>query len=596
MGLNPSLVAVSVLLSLGVGVRTYPKGHSKAESTPKTICTITINSSDEKEIFTKHLAPKGFVIRELVPEGGDSGGEGDQESWFAKACADAEKSKLKCDALVISGHFGGTFFGSSGKSLSLEELESQSCAKTCNGILRNPSAVYLFGCNTLAGKEKDHRTPEQYLQVLLSDGIGRAAAERVVEARYGSTGQTNRDRMLRVFEGSPRVYGFDSVGPSGKNVRGFLDQYFTQNPNYAKHLDALAAERANKDMTALLQSFSQINNKQSDPFQCSLKNTSVTCANGVCQSNREINDLLCSIRDRSKPLSERLRLLAPLLKGKDGLAYVPIAIEILKDMDVNKLSNVEYAAYLELQDNPELKAQLKELIAKPTRLIDQKFAWIDFAKKMSWLSEAEHTAAVDGVASPLIADFRSRETRDLFYSHASQLRGMSASNQRKLAGFLNDPDSDVRMSAVYALGEIKPADSAIHDALASSLKDPESYVRWSAAEALGKIKPTDPAIHSALASSLKDPESGVRGYAAQALGEIKPTDPAIHSALASSLKDPESGVRGSAAKALGMIKPSDPATIGMISGFLKDPDPDVRESAAVALGMIKPTAGLKVDP
>ena len=86
-------------------------------------------------------------------------GEGD---WFDKACA----SGIRCDQLVISGHFGGTFFGMSGNALSLSTLEAKGCSKSCEGILSHPYEVFLFGCNTLSGKEKDSRTPEQHLQIL----------------------------------------------------------------------------------------------------------------------------------------------------------------------------------------------------------------------------------------------------------------------------------------------------------------------------------------------------------------------------------------------------------------------------------------------
>src|SRR5207237_5977960 len=59
----------------------------------KTICTITVNSSDEKEAFRARL-PKGeYEFVELVEKG--------RPDWMRSAC----ERKIQCDALVISGHF-----------------------------------------------------------------------------------------------------------------------------------------------------------------------------------------------------------------------------------------------------------------------------------------------------------------------------------------------------------------------------------------------------------------------------------------------------------------------------------------------------------
>jgi hypothetical protein len=133
-----------------------------------TICAITINSTEEKKIFQEQAAkyPKKFnPVVELTEMGGND--------WFANAC----KSGIRCDQLVISGHFAGDFFSdTNNKRLSLEELEKASCSKTCESILNQPYEVFLFGCNTLSTKDDDHRTPAQYLQVLLNDGIPLARA------------------------------------------------------------------------------------------------------------------------------------------------------------------------------------------------------------------------------------------------------------------------------------------------------------------------------------------------------------------------------------------------------------------------------------
>ena len=57
-----------------------------------TVCTITVNSADEKEVFRRYLPAEKYQFVELV--------ERDRPDWLASACS----SGVTCDVLVISGH------------------------------------------------------------------------------------------------------------------------------------------------------------------------------------------------------------------------------------------------------------------------------------------------------------------------------------------------------------------------------------------------------------------------------------------------------------------------------------------------------------
>ncbi|MCO5114308.1 MAG: hypothetical protein M9899_09035 [Bdellovibrionaceae bacterium] len=198
----------------------------------KNLCAITINSADEKEIFSEYLPH--FNLIELA----DSGAK---DQWFENAC----KADIKCDILVISGHFGGAFFGSSGLNLSTENLERTTCERTCPGILNAPKEVFLFGCNTLAGKIKDHRTPEEYVRVLVEDGFNELEAQNIAAIRYTPIGGSFHDRMVNIFAKVPKIYGFDSVGPSGRNVRPMLHNYFKEVGDYDQHLSQISHAKNN---------------------------------------------------------------------------------------------------------------------------------------------------------------------------------------------------------------------------------------------------------------------------------------------------------------------------------------------------------------
>lgn len=171
-----------------------------------TVCTMTFNSSDEAQVFRRNLQPLGYQFEELVPQ------EGVHGDWFREICA----SKIQCDILLVSGHFGGVFFGDKLiATLSVPELQQASCGQSCPGILTNPKAVYLMGCNTLAGKTPDDRSVSQYLEILVRDGFPRNLAEKVAAARYTDFGPSLLEQMSSFFPNSQVLAGFDSASPVG---------------------------------------------------------------------------------------------------------------------------------------------------------------------------------------------------------------------------------------------------------------------------------------------------------------------------------------------------------------------------------------------
>lgn len=172
----------------------------------KTICTMTFNSKDEREALRSELVAQGDKIVELVPES-------NSPNWFDESC----RQGIRCDVLLISGHFGGLFFGEkSTQVLTLNQLNTHKLQGSCKGILDAPKSVFLMGCNTLSGKTPDHRSVDDYLRVLVGDGFPLNVAEAVSESRYLPYSQSMQDMMRVIFSDAKFVYGFESTGPLGR--------------------------------------------------------------------------------------------------------------------------------------------------------------------------------------------------------------------------------------------------------------------------------------------------------------------------------------------------------------------------------------------
>jgi hypothetical protein len=184
----------------------------------KTVCTITVNSPDEKEIFRSSLPQDDYQFVELVERG--------RPDWLASACS----AGVRCDVLLISGHFdGGTEFYSDRldvrESLPVAEMERASCSDSCPGLFSQLKEVYLFGCNTL-NAEAMHSASAEIGRSLLRSGHSQADADRLTKILNERHAGSNRDRMRQIFKDVPVIYGFSGKAPLGRSAGPVLERYF----------------------------------------------------------------------------------------------------------------------------------------------------------------------------------------------------------------------------------------------------------------------------------------------------------------------------------------------------------------------------------
>lgn len=317
------------------------------------ICFVTINSSEEKNLFTKYLSEgenRGkFEFHELTALG-------NQTNWFSKAC----ESKLSCDVLIISGHYGGSFFGKTDFILRNDQLETKSCQRSCPGILRAPQEVFLLGCNTLASKEGDTRTPYQYLQALLRDNLSFDDAAQAVEVRYGSFGSSFKKKMERVFNNVPHIYGFDSKGPSGSTIERYLIDYLNKIPDYQDHLIKAEARRS-LSMMGHFENWNQSNKELS----ASLSITDFAQTSGELHpcpgllgddNSNEISHNICLLRGGHLSSGDELPKLLELMASENVGEY----FESIRDYVIDKGISLKVATAL--QEIPEIKTHILSLV------------------------------------------------------------------------------------------------------------------------------------------------------------------------------------------------------------------------------------------
>ncbi|HEY3179893.1 MAG TPA: hypothetical protein VGL25_13535 [Casimicrobiaceae bacterium] len=213
---------VSPKFALAVAVVFASLWVHEARADKKTVCTITVNSLDEKEIFRRSLPSDEFQFVELVERG--------RPDWLASAC----RAGVRCDVLVISGHFdGGDEFYSDRPDvreyLPVDEMERVSCSESCPGLFSQLKEVYLFGCNTL-NPDAQNTVSADIGRSLLRSGHTPADVERLSRVLNERHSDSNRDRMRQIFVNVPLIYGFSSKAPLGATAGPLLERYFQSGP------------------------------------------------------------------------------------------------------------------------------------------------------------------------------------------------------------------------------------------------------------------------------------------------------------------------------------------------------------------------------
>ena len=465
------------------------------------VCTFGFHSPHEIDAFKSELSSQDFEFIELSPAHvfGEKSGEpmpplssaapapGAEATpgWLMNRC----RPDLRCDIVVYSGEFAGGFFGDYGVSLNVQDIEEASCQSRCQGLFHHPREVFLLACNTLATKSADNRTPSEYLQVLLAHGFSRAAAERVVELRYGPLGPSFRESLRRSFMGVPRIYGFSSVAPRGEVTASLLRQYFQRKGNYVRYLTQ--AERDRKANKELLASFA---------------GTSLVQMTGLTPLETAAADraLVCRIYDDTQTVVERLRVVQQLFARGDFLSFVPTIEVFFSRHTPETLRGEERQLFLEIQllDAPRrqmidlmyslnvsaLKMQIAHLALQLAWITPDEFRRLAVEGAKQLLAEPLSSEVVDTACElikyvPAGAGLRSEEIPEPLFWHSEGFRLLDCLSPadvrlstRMLAG-LDRIDESTRRWAAYALSHRLPLDDSALKTLARRLTDPSADVR-----------------------------------------------------------------------------------------------------------------------
>ena len=351
----------------------------------RTVCTITVNSTNERDTFRRHLSEKDYEFVELVEHG--------RRDWLATAC----KQQVKCDVLVISGHFNGNDFFSDqlavDEHLPVAEMERASCSDSCPGLFSQLKEVYMFGCDSL-NSERMQGVAAEVARTLINGGQPRAEAERTAQALAEAHSESNRDVMRRVFVNTPAVYGFSSVAPVGAVAGPILGRYLQTsspgdigsgrpNPKLLAHFSAHAMS-----MTAGLR------DNESRTAQRAQVCRFVDDRLDAAQKLAFVYELVQSNPGQARFHLERIERFVGALSDADRAS--PAVAHTLEQIAADQLSRDRFLGFARNTDTASTRARMTAL-----------------ARSLGWLSDAQYRAETVRLLGDLVAAQRTPSTADV---------------------------------------------------------------------------------------------------------------------------------------------------------------------------------------
>lgn len=491
--------------------------------TRKTVCTMTLNSPHEAQVFKSSLPKDQFDFVELV--------DPQSENWLMDACA----KNINCDMLIVSGHFGGSFFGESEAELSLETLEQASCEKSCQGILKNPKEVFLFGCNTLAGKDKDSRTPDQYRRVLINDGFSAEEASTITAFRYSPFGSTFSDRMRRVFSKTPQIYGFSSIAPAGENIEDMLRNYLGKTGK--TYFDRLVSY-----------SNSANPNAENKTLAKSLKDTNFVQTSGDDKYSLPV----CYLNSNQISTNDKTKWIQNALSSNDFLTYLPDIAKFLEPLFEHAADERTPEENLLLQNFTISSAQKDQLLAffnvKETAFLSTQITMLNLMNNLNWVTEEFRLSTLKKLVLGDLSVF-DWQKYDLIRSEKLRIPNLS----------FDEIPATLWKNRLFILSlkYLQPTDSRFPKKLLEISKNPieKDYFRldMAAAETLAKLHPLDDNILFEAINMLQSNQSQVNSNGAEILIGSESRSPQVLRYLFNAAHSNSSTEQKNAIKALSYI-------------------------------------------
>ena len=493
--------------------------YAEAVSEKLQVCTMTINSADESLSFQKNLSSEHFEFIELVPDPSDILDKND-ERWLSKAC---RQEDVRCDILIISGHFAGMFFGSNNDyTLSIYELERMACRGECPNIFQNLKEVFLFGCNTMAHKGQIHRTPEEYLRILVEDyDMPKSMAELVVAGRFSVFDFTFKGKVEHIFSDKTRIYGFTELSPLGSQAKNALNKYFT----------GILSEYGSYH-NYLIQKFYQTQEKSVNKHfnQAFSPLSAVQQSYGMDSSHPWYHSFqkICQLYSDQTSSEEKLQVVQNLFESQESLMAMP-AIKKFLEKEKAHFSEEEQRFFDQIKRMEKVRENFfSAYFGLSSHLIYIKSVVLHFLNLMGWLDQENYQRELThtlrpSIEQPSLQSFDIVETL-LEYDHID--------HRDIVIGFQDLPENYLQnIWSILLVDLLKISHPQLHSQLMEYCLESEQkgdlVICYQVFKTLGHLRVKDKGLLETMAEFLNKEDDGLIYYALYGLAYARVKDPKI---------------------------------------------------------------------
>ena len=416
----------------------------------QTVCTITVNSADEKEAFRRHLPAAKYEFVELVERG--------RPDWLASAC----RAAVACDVLIVSGHYdGGNEFFSDRldlrEFLPVAELERVSCSDSCPGLFSRLKEVHLFGCNTLNPDPQSSASAE-VVRSLVREGHAPKEAKRQLHSLNAAHGESSRDRMRQVFRDVPVIYGFSSVAPLGPIAASTLSRYFR-----ATGPGEIASGHASGRLLGYFAPFAMAvtpGMTDKDPHADARRDMCQFADDRLSDATKLafVHQLLQRHMGEARLYLDRIQRLTAGLD--DPTRQTPAVAQALEDITGDTATRTRFLDFARAAEQPEVRVRLVNL-ARDLGWLSEDERWEELALMLGEL-QARTTVGVAevGLACNLNQEhdldgafnrrvFPGGAADDVSHAAVRACLGSSEGHARTLAGLVSSNEADVQIAQAY---------------------------------------------------------------------------------------------------------------------------------------------------
>ncbi len=404
-------------------------------------CFFSLNNPEESTTFLKGYKKYDVEIEEFY---GDQMSGQNIEEAFKKMT-----QKSECDALIISGHHTGEFYGeqNSEMSLSLDFLEKMSCEVGCMDWFSNVKSLFLQGCRTVEPKlnwKVKNQCKKNMSQadcnaayIAIQYSIEGSERHQNLNQTYSSVldKKTNplSSRYLRMFPESS-VYGWSDSSPTAK--QGANESL----PNFINKVKDLMEEGGTKkrdsfaEVKGVVKMIEASNNivlyNEEQCMQARKELLAIGWAEH--QENKETNPTACYISDNKDAFIENRKRGCELQKTEesgnkdkinkaiDNILSSPDSIKanfnrllalVIGHKDKTEKPDWYDAVIKKLKKESDLKEVLKQQLLSDEIGFVKKADYLYFYSEMGWTSERSKISEI--FLSQLLASFKAIETMDL---------------------------------------------------------------------------------------------------------------------------------------------------------------------------------------